>query len=135
MDALNEFKCLIENKGKDPIPLDVWEVFKVFSLTEVVSKDDFLMVQVGDSDVMEDSYLDFCRELSFSDDEGDSWRKQLHAEFKCQLPAKLGFDAVDCLSDEFSNLNDFFNAVEFMPEFQAALTFQGWAFELYFEDV
>mgnify|MGYP000090622589 CR=1 FL=1 len=134
-EALKKIESLIKSKEKAPSPLDVWESFKIFSLEEIESEDDFVMVQVGDSDVMEDSYLDFCRELTYRDEDGDSCSKQIHAEFKCKLPDKLGYEAEDCVSDDYPNLNDFFNAVEAMPEFKAALEFPGWSFELYLEEV
>ena len=115
----------------NPTPKQVWEAFKLFARDPVECQDDFMLVQVGDSAVMGDSYLDFCREFRLIDADGDAWSEQVHAEFKTVLPTKLGHKQTDCASYDYESLDDFFRAVEEMPEFQAGLAFDGWDFSVY----
>jgi len=121
--------------GRQPKPEEVWSAFKVFAAEPVDCEYGFVMVQVGDSAVMGDSYLDFCREFSLRDADGNGWTEQVHAEFKTVLPAKLGHKQTDCSSYNFPDLASFFAAVEEMPEFQAGLSFPDWSFNIYHTEV
>ena len=137
-ETVNRLQTLLSEMGANehkPTPEEVWKAFKLFAIEPVDCEDDFVIVQVGDSEVMGDSYLDFCREFRLSDSEGDSWSEQMHAEFKATLPGKLGCKQTDCASYDYPNIDEFFAAVEKMPEFKMSLLFSEWSFEVYLTDV
>ncbi len=114
-----------------PTPEEMWKIFKVFAAEPVDCEGDFSMVQIGDSKVMGDSYLDFCREFSV----GDGGTEQVHAEFKTQLPANPGCPQTDWSSCDFPSFEAFVTEVEKMPEFQAGLAFADWSFTIYHTEV
>jgi len=119
--------------GSTPTPSEVWQAFKIAVGEPVDCRDDFAVVQFGDSEVMANSYLDFCREFSLANEEGDKWSEQLHAEFSVSLPLKLGYPQSECSSYDHPSLGEFFAAVEKLPGFQEALELQGWSFEVFLE--
>ena len=129
-ETVKRFRKLLLPNSQEPTPRQVWEAYKKFAHESVDCADDFLLVQVGDSNVLGDSYLDFCREFRLVDGNA-AWSEQFHAEFKTELPAKLGCKPTDCGSYQFDDLDKFFAAVEAMPEFQAGLVFEGWKFSIY----
>ena len=114
-----------------PSALDVWEVFKRFALEQVVCADNYLLFQVGDSETNHDTYFDFCREFKQYAAEGAPWFEQLHIEFSAQRPHQLGFAPLTRWSYDFGSLGEFFVAVEGLPEFRAAASFQHWSFRVY----
>ena len=133
-DTAKRLHALLADAGiteRQPTPREMWEVFKAFAAEPVDCEDDFAMVQVGDSEAMGDSYLDFCREFSL----GDGGTEQLHAEFKVVVPRKLGCEQTDCSSCDFPDLESFFAEVEKMREFQAGLAYSGWSFRIYHTEV
>ena len=112
-------------------PLPVWEVFKRFASEPVECEDDYLLFQAGDSKIMRDTYLDFCREFRLRDGGDVVWYEQLHAEFTARRPHRLGFAAMERWSSDFASLACFLSVVERSPEFQAGLSFPAWSFRLY----
>jgi len=121
--------------GRQPTPTEMWSVFKRFARESVDCADEYLLFQVGDSDVMGDSYLDFCRGYQITDQNGNSWWEQTHAEFGVRLPHKLGFDQTDLFSSDFSSLDAFFTHVEAMAEFQTGCQFRKWKLKIYHTEV
>ncbi len=133
-DAAPRLKALLVGagiRGRQPSPQEMWRVFKSFAAEPVECEDDFVMIQVGDSDVMGESYLDFCREFSV----GGGETEQVHAEFKVVLPKRLGCKQTDCSSCDFADLETFFAEVEKMPGFQAGLAYPDWVFSIYHTEV
>jgi len=117
--------------GRQPTPTEMWSVFKRFAREPADCTDEYLLFQVGDSDVMGDSYLDFCRGYRLTDQTGNTWWEQTHAEFRVRLPHKLGCEQTDLSSSDFSSLDAFFAHVEAMIEFKAGCQFQEWQFDIY----
>ena len=137
-DASDRIRLLLADVGvtdRQPTPAEMWDVFKRFAQESVECEDEYLLFQVGDSDVMGDSYLDFCRGFQIADQTGNTWWEQTHAEFRVHLPHKLGCEQTDLLSSDFSSLDAFFTHVEAMAEFQTACQFRGWQFDIYHTEV
>jgi hypothetical protein len=117
--------------NRSPTPAEAIEIFKRFSKEPVECDDDYLLIQVGDSDVMGDSYFDLCRGFYIADSMGGGSWEQTHMEFSTSLPRKLGYEQTDICSSDFSSAEEFFSHAEAMPEYQAAQQFQPWKFEIY----
>lgn len=122
---------MASSSGTVPLPAAVWAAFQQFALQEFDCTDEYLLFQAGDSDVMNDSYLDFCRGFYISDSNGESWWEQFHAEFRATSPFCLGFEQDDLFSTDCDSDADFIDRVEAMPLFQTACRAQGWTFSLY----
>ena len=137
-DTTNRIRLLLADAGitgRQPTPTEMWDVFKRFARESVDCADEYLLFQVGDSDVMEDSYLDFCSGFQIADQAGNTWWEQTHAEFRVHLPHKLGCEQTDLFSSDFSSSEEFFEHVEAMAEFQTACQFREWRFEIYHTEV
>jgi hypothetical protein len=81
-------------------------------------------------------YLDFVRQFSFDDEDGEHDRlEQLHCEFTCEPNKELSRLKKNLWSSEFNNLNDYFVAVENLPEFHTAMKHQNWKFLIEQEQV
>lgn len=130
----NRLKVLLNKEGiidRAPSAREMWEVFKLFALEDVNCVDQYLLFQAGDSEMTKDCYLDFCRGFCLSGEEDVTWWEQVHAEFKVVFPDRLGFPQTDLFSTSCASVSDFFEQVETMPIFQAALDLDGWKFSIY----
>ena len=130
----NRIRTLISVEGasnQQPKPIEVWAAFKRFAVEPVDCNDEYLLFQAGDSEVMGDSYLDFCRGFHFDNPDGDGRWEQVHAEFHTRLPSRLGYPQTDVSSTDFVTLAEFFTHVEAMQEFIAGCQFDKWSFEIY----
>jgi hypothetical protein len=107
------------------------------SAESVKCEADYLLFQAGDSEVMHDNYLDFCREFKLLDDENKAvfWYEQLHLEFSAPRPDRLGFAGMCRWPVDSESLADFFAIVERSSEFKAGLTFPHWSFHVYHTEV
>jgi hypothetical protein len=133
-EAADRIRQLLADAGiteQPPTPTEMWSVFKRFAREPVDCTDEYLLFQVGDSDVSGDSYLDFCRGYRLADQDGHGWWEQTHAEFGVRLPHKLGYEQTDLFSSDLPSLDAFFAQVESMAEFQAGCQFRGWQFDIY----
>jgi hypothetical protein len=111
-------------------PMLAWDVFKRFAVAPVECEQDFLMVQLGDSGVVGDSYLVFTREFRLRE-QGTAWSEQLNVEFSHPGPNRLGFSAFHRSSTDYPSVDAFFASVEQMPEFTAAAAVGDWSLQIY----
>lgn len=133
--ALLKFREIILGHGGSSSPINIWKSFVEFLKIDIESNDEYIVVQIGDSDVMKASYFDFCRELRFVDSDGNDRVRQIHAQYSCQLPDKIGCDPVECSLEDFSDINEYVDVIESLPEFHLAANFKGWEFDIYIEEV
>jgi hypothetical protein len=129
---------LLRDAGVDehnPDPVIAWEVFKLFAAVPVECARDYLFFQVGDGDPQHGlpGYFDYVREFEMRGASGDEpvWFEQVHIEFIVPPALRLGVGSVTKFSVDFSDLGAFFAAVERLAEFQAGLTFKGFALSVY----
>jgi hypothetical protein len=116
---------------RSPTPAEAVAIFKRFSEEPVECDDEYLLIQIGDSEVMGDSYFDLCRGFYIASEEGSGGWLQTHLEFSTRLPSRLGCEQTDICSSDFSTNDEFFRNAEAMPEYQLAKEFQSWKFNIY----
>lgn len=116
-----------------PDPAAAWVDFKQFAEVPVECARDYLFFQTGDVRNGFDGYFDFVREFEMRGISGNEpvWFEQLHIEFTVPHARKLGMPTVNRFSVDFPSREEFFVAVERMPEFRIGLQFPGYVLRVY----
>ena len=135
MKPIEIIDLLNQELGNKASPIQAWEIFKKFDYQKVQSEDEYLLFQVGDSEAMENSYLDFCYGFQLEDEEGDTYWEQVHIEFSIDFPNKLNMEQIDLISYDCESVEDFFTQVENMSEFKTAITYDKWTLSIYHTEV
>lgn len=143
-EAEARLKQLLNAAGGDarrPNPLDAWRVFKQFAAEPVDCAEDGLLFQCGvyDFSGAKRFHFDLVRQFTVADEHGDyDHMEQLHCEFTCAPTPALRKCKAGVWREEFDDDTDqFFAAVENMPEFQAGTQAQAadWSLSIWRETV
>ncbi|GBC62445.1 hypothetical protein DENIS_3417 [Desulfonema ishimotonii] len=122
-DAESRLTELLEISGfnvSEPDIQKAWSVFKQFAKETVDCNKDSILFQTG-------CYggkcsFDFVRQFLIHDEDGEyDHIEQLHMEFTCELTDKLICIEKNLWSDHFDCLEDYFEKVESLTEFQEAM--------------
>ncbi|MFX1538539.1 MAG: hypothetical protein ACFFDI_30475 [Promethearchaeota archaeon] len=120
--------------ASNPAPRKAWDVFKQFVTEPVECDNDGVLFQVGCYDGR--CCFDFVRQFSINNENGEySHMEQLHIEFTCEPTQQLIGLEKNLWAYDFQSLEDYFEKVESLEEFQKALLHSPWQCEVYQEIV
>ena len=140
-EAEHKFRVMLSDAGFDPLhpaPRLAWATFKSFMREPVDCADDGVLFECGVFGFTGEDlfYLEFIRQFSYNDDEGEYDRmEQLHCTFTRAPTDELLRTQKNLWGYDFESLDEYFIAVEQLHEFQVATSQTGWKFELRQEGV
>ena len=113
-----------------PDPLKAWEVFKRFVREPVDCADDGVLFECGVYDFMGQGdrfYFSFVRQFSIDVNGEYDHMEQLRCEFSCPpVPQSTEICTNLWLYDYAGNYDQYFKAVESLPQFQHGAIHAGW---------
>ena len=125
--AKDNFKQMLIQAGLDLAhldPMQAWPVFKAFVQLPVEDVDDHVLFQCGVFTFTGEElfYLDFVRQFTFYHLDGEySHMEQLHCEFTCKPDKELRTLNTNLWASDRTLLDEFFQRVEELREFQIAI--------------
>jgi hypothetical protein len=133
---LNEILKTYGFNVANPSPSIAWAAFKNFAAEPVECQDDGILFQVGCYDFSGKNlcYFEFVRQFSISDEEnGYDHMEQLHLQFKCDPTSELMDLKTNLWAYDFKSLDEYFDKVESLPEFQKSMKHMSWDCIIYQE--
>lgn len=118
-------------------PAAAWDAFKEFGREHFGSAGVALLFQAGDYGLDEPQFVcDPVCQFEVLDDEGEHDHfEQTHLEMSCDLSSALRGQFAELWSFGFSDPDEYFAAVESMPEFQLAMEPTRYRLNVYHEAV
>jgi hypothetical protein len=107
-----------------PNPRLAWEIFKEFSIIEVVCNDDALLFECGIFNFTGENlfYLEFVRQFSFNDDDGEyDHMEQFHFTTLYKPYKELEGLKMNKWSFDFNSFEEFFQYIESLDAFNVPL--------------
>jgi hypothetical protein len=123
-----------------PDPLVAWEAFKQFLLLPIVEEGitDGALFQCGVFNFTGANlfHLDFVRQYEYSDADGEyESMEQVHCELMAHPSVDLKRIKTNLWLEDCASLQDFFNQVESLPEFQVAIRHSPYTLDVSHEQV
>jgi hypothetical protein len=127
--ALPTLERMLAEAGFDSASPDAplaWRVFKTFAAIPVECAGDALLFQCGTFTLSGAPLfnVDFTRQFVHEVDGEYDHMEQLHCTIYCEPLEELGEVKTNLWSYDFPSLEEFFAAVEALPEFQLPMTVQ-----------
>lgn len=121
-----------------PDPNTAWVAFQKFVLEPVECEDDGILFQIGCYDFTGEAlcYFDFVRQFVITDEDGEyEHMEQIHIQFTCKPTPELMNLEATLWAYDFQSLDEYFEKVQSLPEFQAGARHPSWKCEIYQEMV
>jgi hypothetical protein len=129
-------KTLLRDGGFDfrnPDPELAWSIFKSFVQEPVECADDGILFQCGVYEWTGEPQFefDFTRQFSTDDEDGEyEGMEQLHCKFSCDPDEELQELNTNLWAYDFATLDEYFEAVQALKEFQVATSRHKWNCEV-----